>query len=87
LRDQNRLVYQDDKEFTASLPAELQPALQHHFARFGLSLADYGPLFEHLHARHHNKERVKAEFRPWFPRDRRFESGSLQGRVRCEPAI
>ena len=34
-RDQNRLVYHDDKEFTASLPAELQPALQRHFARFG----------------------------------------------------
>jgi 5-methylthioadenosine/S-adenosylhomocysteine deaminase len=64
LRDQNRLVYQDDKEFTASLPAELRPALQHHFARFGLSLADYGPLFEHLHAKHHNKERVKIQLAP-----------------------
>ena len=47
-RDQNRLVYHDDKEFTASLPAELQPALQRHFARFGLNLADYGALFEQL---------------------------------------
>jgi 5-methylthioadenosine/S-adenosylhomocysteine deaminase len=64
MRDQNRLVYQDDKEFTASLPAELQPALQRHFARFGLSLADYGPLFEHLHAQHHNKERVKIQLAP-----------------------
>ena len=64
LRDQNRLVYQDDKEFTASLPAELQPALQRHFARFGLSLADYGPLFEYLHAKHHNKERVKIQLAP-----------------------
>ena len=64
LRDQNRLVYQDDKEFTASLPTELRPALQRHFARFGLSLADYGPLFEHLHAKHHNKERVKIQLAP-----------------------
>jgi cytosine/adenosine deaminase-related metal-dependent hydrolase len=64
LRDQNRLVYQDDKEFTASLPVELQPALQRHFARFGLSLADYGPLFEHLHAKHQNKERVKIQLAP-----------------------
>jgi 5-methylthioadenosine/S-adenosylhomocysteine deaminase len=64
VRDQNRLVYQDDKEFTASLPTELQPALQRHFARFGLSLADYGPLFEHLHATHHNKERVKIQLAP-----------------------
>ena len=52
LRDQNRLVYRDDQEFTASLPAELRPALERHFARFGLSLADYGPLFEHLRATH-----------------------------------
>jgi 5-methylthioadenosine/S-adenosylhomocysteine deaminase len=37
LRDQNRLVYQDDKAFTASLPAELRPALERHFARFELS--------------------------------------------------
>jgi 5-methylthioadenosine/S-adenosylhomocysteine deaminase len=64
LRDQNRLVYQDDKEFTASLPAELRPALERHFARFGLSLADYGPLFEHLRAKHHNKERVKIQLAP-----------------------
>jgi 5-methylthioadenosine/S-adenosylhomocysteine deaminase len=64
MRDQNRLVYQDDKEFTASLPRELQPALQRHFARFGLSLADYGPLFEHLHATYHNKERVKIQLAP-----------------------
>jgi len=63
-RDQNRLVYQDDKEFTASLPAELRPALDRHFARFGLSLADYGPLFEHLRAAHHSKERVKIQLAP-----------------------
>jgi len=63
-RDQNRLVYRDDQEFTASLPAELQPALQRHFARFGLNLADYGLLFEQLHAKHHNKERVKIQLAP-----------------------
>jgi hypothetical protein len=27
LRDQNRLVYQDDKQFTESLPVELRPAM------------------------------------------------------------
>src|SRR5438876_3443530 len=64
LRDQNRLVYQDDKEFTASLPAELQPALQRHFARFGLRLEDYGALFEQLRAKHHDKERVKIQLAP-----------------------
>jgi cytosine/adenosine deaminase-related metal-dependent hydrolase len=64
LRDQHRLVYQDDEAFTASLPADLQPALQRHFARFGLSSADYGALFEHLHAKHHNKELVKIQLAP-----------------------
>jgi len=64
LRDQNRLVYQNDEEFTASVPAELRPALQRHFARFQVSLADYGALFERLHAKHHNKERVKIQLAP-----------------------
>jgi hypothetical protein len=64
VRDQNRLVYWDDTEFTASLPAELQPALQRHFPRFGLSLADYAPLFEHLRAKHHHTERVKIQLAP-----------------------
>ena len=64
VRDQNRLVYRHDKEFTASLPAELRPALERHFARFGLSLADYGALFEHLRATHHNKERVRIQLAP-----------------------
>jgi cytosine/adenosine deaminase-related metal-dependent hydrolase len=64
LRDQNRLVYQNDEEFAASVPAELRPALQRHFARFQVSLADYGALFEHLHAKHHNKERVKIQLAP-----------------------
>jgi hypothetical protein len=44
LRDQNRLVYQDDKQFAASLPAEPRPAMERHFARFQVSLADYGAL-------------------------------------------
>jgi 5-methylthioadenosine/S-adenosylhomocysteine deaminase len=64
LRDQNRLVYQDDREFTASLPAELRPPLERHFARFPLSLADYGALFEHLHTSHRDKERVKIQLAP-----------------------
>jgi 5-methylthioadenosine/S-adenosylhomocysteine deaminase len=63
-RDQNRLVYHDDAEFTASVPARLRPALERHFARFQVSLADYGALFEHLRAKHHNKERVKIQLAP-----------------------
>src|SRR5438067_1342755 len=64
LRDQNRLVYQDDKQFTASLPAELHPAMERHLARFQVSLADYGALFEQLRAKHHDKERVKVQLAP-----------------------
>jgi cytosine/adenosine deaminase-related metal-dependent hydrolase len=64
LRDQNRLVYQDDEQFTASLPAELRPAMERHFARFQVSLADYGALFEQLRAKHHDKERVKIQLAP-----------------------
>jgi 5-methylthioadenosine/S-adenosylhomocysteine deaminase len=64
LRDQNRLVYGDDRGFIASLPAELRPLLERHFARFPLTLADYGALFELLHAKHHHKERVKIQLAP-----------------------
>jgi cytosine/adenosine deaminase-related metal-dependent hydrolase len=64
LRDQNRLVYGDDREFIASLPAELRPGLQRRFARFPLTLGDYGALFEQLRATHHDKERVKIQLAP-----------------------
>jgi cytosine/adenosine deaminase-related metal-dependent hydrolase len=64
LRDQNRLVYQDDEAFTASLPAELRPPLERHFARFPLSLADYGAVFAHLRTTHHEKDRVKIQLAP-----------------------
>lgn len=64
VRDQNRLVYGDDTAFTASLPAELQPAAERHFARFPLSTAEYGALFERLHASHRGKERVRIQLAP-----------------------
>src|SRR5207245_8016774 len=64
MSDQNRLVYQDDKEFVASLPAGLRPALHRHFARFPLTLEDYGALSEQLRAKHHDKERVKIQLAP-----------------------
>src|SRR3984893_3364700 len=64
LRDQNRLVYHDDRQFIVSLPAELRPLLERHFARFPLTLADYGPLFKELRAKPHAKERVKIQLAP-----------------------
>jgi 5-methylthioadenosine/S-adenosylhomocysteine deaminase len=64
VRDQNRLVYQKDEDFVASLPAELRGPMQRWFERFQLSLDDYIALFESLHGRHHNKRRVKIQLAP-----------------------
>jgi 5-methylthioadenosine/S-adenosylhomocysteine deaminase len=64
VRDQNRLVYQKDEDFVASLPAELRGPMQRWFERFQLSLDDYLGLFQSLHARHHNKRRVKIQLAP-----------------------
>ena len=41
VRDQNRLVYQDDAAFVASLPAELRGPVQRWYDRFQLSLDDF----------------------------------------------
>ena len=46
VRDQNRLVYQRDEDFLASLPAELRGPAQRWFARLQLTLDDYVALFE-----------------------------------------
>jgi 5-methylthioadenosine/S-adenosylhomocysteine deaminase len=64
VRDQNRLVYQDDAAFVASLPKELQPPMQSWFDRFELSLEDYGALFESLHARHQASRRARIQLAP-----------------------
>ena len=64
VRDQNRLVYQADTEFVASLPAELRGPVQRWYDRFQLSLDDFFAVFEDLHGRHHNKSRVKIQLSP-----------------------
>ncbi|MBL0930554.1 MAG: amidohydrolase family protein, partial [Alphaproteobacteria bacterium] len=51
LRDQNRLVYADDEEFTASVPADLQPSLRDYFKRFTLPLDDQRAVYEALRAK------------------------------------
>ncbi len=40
VRDQNRLVYQRDEDFIASLPSELRGPMQRWFERFQLTLDD-----------------------------------------------
>ncbi|MFQ3622056.1 MAG: amidohydrolase family protein [Acetobacteraceae bacterium] len=48
LRDQNRLVYEDDAAFTARLPASLRPAMSAYFARFTVPLAEQAAAFEEI---------------------------------------
>jgi cytosine/adenosine deaminase-related metal-dependent hydrolase len=64
VRDQNRLVYQRDEDFVASLPAELRGPMQRWYDRFQLSLDDNIALFESLYGRHHDKRRVKVQLAP-----------------------
>jgi 5-methylthioadenosine/S-adenosylhomocysteine deaminase len=64
VRDQNRLVYQADQEFVASLPKALQEPMQRWFQRFQTSLEESLGLFRSLHERHNNKRRVKIQLAP-----------------------
>jgi cytosine/adenosine deaminase-related metal-dependent hydrolase len=64
VRDQNRLVYQRDEDFVASLPPELRGPMQKWFDRFELTIDDYIALFEGLYGRHQSKSRVKIQLAP-----------------------
>src|ERR1700748_3366205 len=55
VRDQNRLVYQADDEFVASLPKPLQDPMKRWFERFKTSLDEAMGMFQSMHAAHHNK--------------------------------
>ena len=64
LRDQNRLVYEADRDFVGRVPPELRPALDAYFARFTLSLADQIAIFEDLLLRHGQGERIAVQIAP-----------------------
>jgi cytosine/adenosine deaminase-related metal-dependent hydrolase len=64
LRDQNRLVYQADEEFVASLPKELQDPMKRHFSRFKASMDETMGLFRSLYEQHNAKNRVKIQLAP-----------------------
>ena len=51
-RGQNRVVYDDDEKFIASLPTELGEGLRAHVAGSSISADDYFSLFERLHGDH-----------------------------------
>jgi len=64
VREQNRLVYQDDAAFVASLPPALRGPMQAWFDRFRLSLDDMMALFEQLHADHAGSRRTCVQLAP-----------------------
>jgi len=64
VRDQNRLVYMDDDDFVETLPEDLRPAMRRHFGRFGMGLDEFMTMFEHLHSRNHNRDRVRIQLAP-----------------------
>jgi cytosine/adenosine deaminase-related metal-dependent hydrolase len=64
LRDQNHFVYEANDKLLERVPADVRPLLAKHFARFQLSAQDAISLFGHLHAKHHNKERIKIQLAP-----------------------
>src|SRR6266851_3214277 len=64
LRDQNHLVYEANADFLKRVPDDVRPLLAKHFGRFQLPASDAITLFEHLHAKHHEKERVKIQLAP-----------------------
>jgi cytosine/adenosine deaminase-related metal-dependent hydrolase len=63
-RDQNRIVYQDDDEFTRSLPAELQPMARWHLSRFAGSIDEYLALFVSLREKYAANGRVAIQLAP-----------------------
>ena len=64
LRDQNRLVYEDDAAFTARLPERLRPAMRDYFARFTLPLAEQVELFEEIRALASGDARIAVQVAP-----------------------
>ena len=64
VRDQNRLVYQADDDFVASLPSALQEQMRRHFERFKPSLGETMGLFRDLHGQHNAKPRVRIQLAP-----------------------
>jgi 5-methylthioadenosine/S-adenosylhomocysteine deaminase len=64
VRNQNRLVYQRDEDFTASLPGELQGPMRRWYGRINMSDEDYVTLFENLHSQHQKSRRARIQLAP-----------------------
>ena len=64
VRDQNRLVYQDDAELVASLPPDLRGPMRAWFDRFQLSLDGAMDMFASMHSANAGKDRVRIQLAP-----------------------
>jgi cytosine/adenosine deaminase-related metal-dependent hydrolase len=64
VRDQNRLVYQRDEDFLASVPADIQPPLKRWYDRLELTLDDYMAMFETQISRYRDQRRAKIQLAP-----------------------
>ena len=64
LRDQNRLVYGDDEAFLDSLPETIRPGVAEVIDGWRLSVEDALAVFEALHARYAEQQRVRIQLAP-----------------------
>jgi cytosine/adenosine deaminase-related metal-dependent hydrolase len=64
LRDQNRLVYEDDAAFVARLPDALRAPMRAYFERFSLPLAEQKAVFEALLAAVAGERRLAVQVAP-----------------------
>ncbi len=87
LRDQNRLVYEDDAAFTARLPAELQPAMADYFRRFTIPLLEQEAIFVALLASVQGDPLIKVQLAPanlhWLSDRRLRPQGVCRRRMMC----
>jgi 5-methylthioadenosine/S-adenosylhomocysteine deaminase len=64
LRDQNRLVYEDDRDFVARLPIEIRPTMAAYFKRFTIPLATQVAIFDELVRRYGANRLVRIQIAP-----------------------
>ncbi|MGY6548872.1 MAG: amidohydrolase family protein [Roseinatronobacter sp.] len=64
LRDQNRMIYDDDAAFIARLPADLRAPTAAYLAGFMLPLTDQIAVFHHLRARWPGTGRIAIQIAP-----------------------
>lgn len=64
MRDQNRVLYDDDQVFLDLLPAALRPIAARYLAGFGLGLDDQAQVFHELRRQHHDKDCVAIQIAP-----------------------